>query len=135
MASTPLEPIQEDCRARAVLDRIGDKWSLYAISQLGLSTKRFTELKRDVDGISQRMLTVTLRGLERDGIVCRVMYPVIPPRVEYSLTPLGLTLLEAVGALMDWAKSHLDDIDTARSAYDARIDETARRAADTFVRS
>jgi DNA-binding HxlR family transcriptional regulator len=108
------------CRVREILERVGDKWSLFVISCLGAGPKRFTVLKREVAGISQRMLTVTLRGLERDGIVLRTMYPVMPPRVDYELTPLGRTLLDAVGALMAWADAHLDEVDTARAAYDAR---------------
>jgi DNA-binding HxlR family transcriptional regulator len=108
------------CRVREVLERVGDKWSLFVISCLGAGPKRFTVLKREVAGISQRMLTVTLRGLERDGIVLRTMYPVMPPRVDYELTPLGRTLLDAVGALMAWADAHLDEVDTSRAAYDAR---------------
>lgn len=108
------------CRVREILERVGDKWSLFVISRLGDGPKRFTVIKQSVDGISQRMLTVTLRGLERDGIVSRTMYPVIPPRVEYELTSLGRTLLDAVGALMTWADAHLDEIDSARAAYDAR---------------
>jgi len=107
------------CRIREILDRIGDKWSLFVIYRLGGGPHRFTALKRSVDGISQRMLTVTLRGLERDGIVSRTMYPVMPPRVDYALTPLGHTLLDAVGALMAWADEHLAEIDAARVAYDA----------------
>jgi DNA-binding HxlR family transcriptional regulator len=108
------------CRVREILERVGDKWSLFVISCLGDGPMRFTALKRSVDGISQRMLTVTLRGLERDGIVSRTMYPVVPPRVEYALTPLGQTLLDATGALMTWADAHLDEVDAARAAYDAR---------------
>ncbi|SEG79463.1 DNA-binding transcriptional regulator, HxlR family [Thermomonospora echinospora] len=111
------------CQAREVLDRVGDKWSLYVISQLGSGTKRFNELKREIDGISQRMLTVTLRGLERDGIVTRTMYPVMPPRVEYSLTDLGRTLLETVGTFVRWAEENLDQIEAARARYDARAGE------------
>jgi len=107
------------CRIREILDRIGDKWSLFVIYRLGGGPQRFTALKRSVDGISQRMLTVTLRALERDGIVSRTMYPVMPPRVDYALTPLGHTLLDAVGALMAWADEHLAEIDAARDAYDA----------------
>src|ERR1700728_5365288 len=95
------------CRASEVLGRVGDKWSLQVIFSLGEGTKRFTDLKRGIGGISQRMLTVTLRGLERDGIITRTMYPVMPPRVDYALTPLGHTLLDAVGALMAWADEHL----------------------------
>lgn len=116
------------CRVREILERVGDKWSLFVISCLGDGPKRFTALKRSVDGISQRMLTVTLRGLERDGIVSRTMYPVMPPRVDYELTPLGRTLLDAVGALMAWADAHLDEVDAARAAYDARAAHAAGAA-------
>lgn len=108
------------CRAREILDRVGDKWSLQVIALLGERTKRFTELRREIDGISQRMLTVTLRGLERDGIVTRTVYPVVPPRVEYSLTPMGATLMDAAGTLVAWAEHHLAQIDAARADYDAR---------------
>lgn len=111
------------CRAREILDRVGDKWSLHVISQLGEDTKRFTELKRAVDGISQRMLTVTLRELERDGIVSRTVYAVMPPRVDYALTPMGHTLLEFVGGLVTWAEGHLDEIDAARADYDTRAEK------------
>ncbi len=108
------------CRASEVLGRVGDKWSLQVIFCLGGGTKRFTDLKRDIEGISQRMLTVTLRGLERDGIVTRTMYAVMPPRVDYALTPMGNTLLDAACTLVRWAHAHLDEIDAARAAYDAR---------------
>ena len=108
------------CRAREVLQRVGDKWSMYVIDLLGQGTMRFTELHRSVDGITARMLTVTLRGLERDGIVTRTIHPVIPPRVEYALTPLGRTLLDTIGKLVSWADSHLPEIEAARAAYDAR---------------
>ncbi|MEU8307903.1 helix-turn-helix domain-containing protein [Actinomadura sp. NPDC048955] len=108
------------CRAREILDRIGDKWSLQVIAVLGERTKRFTELRREIDGISQRMLTVTLRGLERDGIVTRTVYPVVPPRVEYSLTPMGATLMDAAETLVTWAEAHLAQIDASRADYDAR---------------
>lgn len=108
------------CRAREVLQRVGDKWSMYVIDMLGHGTKRFSELHRSVDGITARMLTVTLRGLERDGIVTRTIHPVIPPRVEYDLTPMGLTLLDTIGQLVSWADSHLPEISAAQAAYDAR---------------
>ena len=108
------------CRAREVLQRVGDKWSMYAIDLLGRGTMRFTELHRGIDGITARMLTVTLRGLERDGIVTRTIHPVIPPRVDYALTPMGRTLLDTIGELVAWADSHLDEIEAARAAYDAR---------------
>ncbi|GAA1828284.1 helix-turn-helix domain-containing protein [Actinomadura chokoriensis] len=115
-----MEHTPAGCRAREILDRVGDKWSLLVIALLGERTKRFTELKREIDGISQRMLTVTLRGLERDGIVTRTVYPVVPPRVEYSLTPMGATLMDAANTLVAWAESHLSDIDAARADYDTR---------------
>ncbi|MGW5416831.1 winged helix-turn-helix transcriptional regulator [Actinomadura geliboluensis] len=115
-----MEHHPDQCRAREILDRVGDKWSLQVIALLGEGTKRFTELKREIEGISQRMLTVTLRGLERDGIVTRTVYPVVPPRVEYSLTPLGATLMDAAETLVMWAASHIDQIDSARADYDAR---------------
>ena len=108
------------CRAREVLQRVGDKWSVLAIDLLGRGTMRFTELHRAIDGITARMLTVTLRGLERDGIVTRTIHPVIPPRVEYALTPMGRTLLDTIGQLVDWTDSHLPEIQAARAAYDAR---------------
>jgi DNA-binding HxlR family transcriptional regulator len=118
------------CRGREVLDRVGDKWSLYVVNLLSGGSKRFTELKRDIDGISQRMLTVTLRGLERDGIVSRTMYPVMPPHVDYALTPLGRGLIDAVAALVTWAEDHLGEIDAARAAYDLR-EEKAKELRST----
>jgi DNA-binding HxlR family transcriptional regulator len=108
------------CRARGILQRVGDKWSAYVIDLLGQDTKRFTELHRSIDGITARMLTVTLRGLERDGIVTRTIHPVIPPRVDYALTPLGRTLLDTIGQLVSWADSHVTEIEAARAAYDAK---------------
>jgi DNA-binding HxlR family transcriptional regulator len=115
----PLPP-PNACQASEVLGRVGDKWSLQVIFALGEGTRRFTDLKRGISGISQRMLTVTLRGLERDGIVTRTMYPVMPPRVDYALTPMGCTLQEAASTLIGWVHTHLDEIEAARSAYDAR---------------
>lgn len=109
------------CEVREVLDRVGDKWSVYVIHTLGGGgTMRFSELKRSIQGISQRMLTVTLRGLERDGLVSRTVYPVVPPRVDYELTPLGETLLETVCSLVNWSEEHRADIDAARVQYDER---------------
>ncbi len=108
------------CRVREVLERVGEKWALTVISELGKGTRRFSELRRDIPGISQRMLTSTLRGLERDGLVRRTVYPVVPPRVDYALTPLGETLLDTVLKLINWALEHVDDIDEARRRYDAR---------------
>lgn len=107
------------CRVRDVLDRVGSKWSLTVINELGPGTRRFTQIKNAVPGISQRMLTESLRGLERDGLVERTVHPVVPPRVDYTLTPLGRALLDTVRGLLDWALQHIDDIDTAREAYDS----------------
>jgi DNA-binding HxlR family transcriptional regulator len=103
-----------------VLTRVGDKWSVLVIALLGHQTLRFSELKRRIEGISQRMLTLTLRQLERDGLVERTVYPTVPARVEYALTPLGATLLETVRALSTWAIEHRADIQAARSNYDER---------------
>jgi DNA-binding HxlR family transcriptional regulator len=113
------------CRVRAVLDRVGDKWSIYVVDRLGGGQLRFSELLRGIDGITARMLTVTLRGLERDGILTRTAHAAVPPRVDYALTPLGETLREAIGQLVSWADSHLPEIEAARDAYDGRADESA----------
>lgn len=109
-----------ECRARDILDRVGDKWSLYVIAYLGAGPARFSELRRGIEGISQRMLTVTLRGLERDGIVVRTIHQVMPPHVEYALSPMGATLLEATRTLIRWSERHLGEIDAARAAYDSQ---------------
>jgi DNA-binding HxlR family transcriptional regulator len=111
---------RNDCEVRQILDRVADKWSLLAIALLEQRTLRFSELQRRIDGISQRMLTVTLRQLERDGLVRRTVYPVVPPRVEYSLTPLGATLHATIQSLVTWTEEHQPEIAAARSAYDAR---------------
>ncbi len=115
----PAAQAANSCLVREVLDRVGDKWSVHVIHLLGSGTMRFSELRRSIDGISQRMLTVTLRGLERDGLVTRTVYPVVPPRVDYSLTPLGETLLETICGLVEWATAHTGDVDSARARYDA----------------
>jgi DNA-binding HxlR family transcriptional regulator len=108
------------CRIREVLDLVADKWSLYVVGYLGDGPRRFSELKRGVDGISQRMLTVTLRALERDGIVERTVHNVMPPNVSYELTPIGVTLLDATAPLIEWSVQHLPHIDACRDRYDAR---------------
>ena len=116
-----VERTPANCHAREILARIGDKWSVYVIHVLGAEgTLRFNELRGRVEGISQRMLTVTLRGLERDGLVARTVHPTVPPRVEYALTPMGRTLLDTVCELIRWADRHLPEIDAAREAYDRR---------------
>jgi DNA-binding HxlR family transcriptional regulator len=106
------------CRGREVLGRIGDKWSLYVIHLLGGGTMRFSELRRHIDGITPRMLTVTIRSLERDGLISRTAYLVMPPRVDYALTPLGESLLEAATILLRWADAHAADLSAARASYD-----------------
>jgi DNA-binding HxlR family transcriptional regulator len=113
--------VREDCEVRQILDRIADKWSLLAIALLEGRTLRFNELRREIDGISQRMLSVTLRHLERDGLVSRTVYPVVPPRVEYALTPLGAGLHSTIQALVTWTEQHQDEVAAARTAYDVRV--------------
>ncbi|MER7704516.1 helix-turn-helix domain-containing protein [Kitasatospora sp. NPDC097605] len=112
---------REDCEVRQILDRIADKWSLLVIALLDRGSLRFTELRREIDGVSQRMLTVTLRQLERDGLVERTVHPVVPPRVDYALTPLGRTLHETVRSLVTWTEAHQREIAAARASYDARV--------------
>ncbi|MCA1376309.1 MULTISPECIES: helix-turn-helix domain-containing protein [Bradyrhizobium] len=117
------DPNHADCRGVAsVLSRVGDKWSVFVIMMLSDGPKRFNELKRMINGISQRMLTLTLRGLERDGLVTRTIFPTIPPRVDYELTDLGRGLSRPVEALGKWAKDHLDQIEAARTKFDQRND-------------
>jgi DNA-binding HxlR family transcriptional regulator len=112
-----------DCRRIGqVLSRIGDKWSVLLITRLQNGPMRFSELRRAVGGISQRMLTLTLRGLERDGLVSRTVTPTIPPRVDYELTDLGRDLLGPVTGLARWALQHQDRIETARRKYDEAQD-------------
>lgn len=107
------------CRNVApVLNRIGDKWSVLIVMILARAPRRFNELKRDIDGISQRMLTLTLRGLERDGLVHRAVQPTVPPKVTYSLTDLGQSLTAPVGALGAWAIAHIDCIRAAQERFD-----------------
>jgi DNA-binding HxlR family transcriptional regulator len=122
-----LEHTPANCHAREMLARVGDKWSVYVIHVLGdAGTLRFNELRGRVDGISQRMLTVTLRGMERDGLLTRKVYPEVPPRVEYTLTKLGRTLRQLVRGLVDWSGAHLVEVDAARAAYDARNRQSAK---------
>lgn len=101
-----------------VLSRVGDKWSMQVVMSLGNGSLRFNELLRAVDGISQRMLTRTVRNLERDGLVSRTVTPSVPPRVDYALTPLGASLRAPVAALGDWAVAHRETISAARRRFD-----------------
>ena len=112
--------VADDCRAVSeVLARVGDKWTVLVVSTLGDGAKRFNELRRALGSISQRMLTLTLRGLERDGLVTRTVYPTIPPRVDYELTTLGRSLLEPVSELGLWARRNRPAIQDARRRFDA----------------
>ena len=117
----PQPHLDSDCRGIASkLARVGDKWSVFVIMLLGDGPRRFNEIKRMVGGISQRMLTLTLRGLERDGLVTRTVFPTIPPRVDYELTDLARGLREPVVALGKWAIEHQDEIEAARAHFDRR---------------
>ncbi|MEH6663923.1 MAG: helix-turn-helix domain-containing protein [Brevundimonas sp.] len=104
---------------RTILARVGDKWSVLIVMVLADGPKRFSDLRRSIDGISQRMLTLTLRGLERDGLVSRTVLPTKPPRVDYELTPLGHSLREPVAALGQWAIANRQGVDAARRRFDA----------------
>ncbi|WP_151484210.1 winged helix-turn-helix transcriptional regulator [Streptomyces albicerus] len=121
------ETPQDECGVRDVLDRLGDKWSVYVVVELASGVRRFKELQRAIPAnISQRMLTLTVRRLERDGLVKRTVYPTVPPQVEYELTDLGHSLTHLVKALADWSIAHRPAIATARSAWDtAHAEPTA----------
>lgn len=119
----PDEETQADCRALAqVLDRIGDKWTVMVVGVLSDGPQRFNTILRTIGGVSHRMLTFTLRGLERDGLVTRTMYPTIPPKVEYELTDLGRSLIGPLMALSAWGRKHRPAIEVARTRYDARVE-------------
>ncbi len=107
-----------DCPSRQVLDRIGDRWSVLLLGALAEGPRRHTQLARHVQGISPKMLTQTLRGLERDGLISRTVHAVVPPRVDYALTDLGDTLGPPLRALEAWATEHMDDVLAARVGYD-----------------
>ena len=112
--------VPEDCRAVSeVLSRVGDKWTILVVVELGQGPRRFNEIRRALGSISQRMLTLTLRGLERDGLVTRTVFPTIPPKVEYELTKLGCSLLEPVSGIGLWARQHRTAIEAARQRFDA----------------
>jgi DNA-binding HxlR family transcriptional regulator len=106
------------CPTRQVISRVGDKWTLLVLYALSGGVRRFSRLRAEVEGISQKMLTQTLRALERDGLVHRHAYATIPPKVEYSLTPLGHSLGDVITTVRHWAYTHMDEIDEARLAYD-----------------
>jgi DNA-binding HxlR family transcriptional regulator len=112
------------CPTRQVIARIADKWAMLVITALdGEEALRFSELRRRIEGVSQKMLTQTLRALERDGLVSRTVYPTVPVTVEYRLTPLGQSLTDAIDAIRDWAYGHMSEIELARDAFDGRAAE------------
>lgn len=113
----PRSPLAQKCPIRDILDCIGDRWSVLVLATLRTETLRFTALRRAIGDISPRMLAQTVRTLERDGYVRRKVYPTIPPKVEYSLTPLGRSLLQRLDPLVDWASAHHNDVRKARRAY------------------
>jgi DNA-binding HxlR family transcriptional regulator len=115
----PISAATDTCQLRDVLDRVGDKWSVLVMALLGDGPRRYSELQRAVDGISQRMLTLTLRSLERDGLITRAVTPTSPPRVDYALTLVGETLAVEVSSLMRWAERHRAYVANARLQYDA----------------
>ena len=120
MARRAGNPYEADCPSRQVLDRVGDKWSVLILGLLAAGPHRFTELSREIGGVSQKMLTQTLRGLERDGLITRTVHASVPPRVDYALTDLGRTLTAPLAALETWASTHIGDVVRARTRYDAR---------------
>jgi DNA-binding HxlR family transcriptional regulator len=116
----------ESCASQEVLDLIANKWAVLVMHRLGRETKRYRDLTREIRGVSQKMLTQTLRGLEHNGLVARTVYPVVPPHTEYALTPLGRTLLGPLKALCEWAERHMDDVHAARAGGRAKRAASAR---------
>jgi|SRR5712691_8490989 len=112
--------IHRDCRTRRGLELIADQWTMLVIVALEQDTKRFSQLHAQIEGISKKMLTQVLRAMERNGLVKRVIYPVIPPMVEYSLTPLGRTLSSPIAALRDWSDQYIENVEQARACYDQK---------------
>ena len=114
------DPLRAACPTRQVLTRVGDKWSMFVVIALQEGVLRFSELRRRIDGVTPKMLTRTLRGLERDGLVTRTAYPTVPVTVEYELTPLGRSLGGAVATIRGWALEHIEQVEAARARYDAQ---------------
>lgn len=129
MQKQKCDVMNPDCPSRKVLDRIADKWTSLVIYALSEGTMRYGELQRRIGGVSQKMLTQTLRSLEKDGLVARKVYPVVPPMVEYSLTPLGRTLIEPLSAIRRWAEQHLTKLLENRAATSPSPRRTSRRGA------
>lgn len=124
-ASLPYDVYDDHCPARLVLNRLGDKWALLALDRLRAGPVRFNGLRRDIRGISQKMLSQVLKRLERDGLVARTATPTVPVTVEYALTPMGGTLTETVASLTHWAEANMPAIAAAQAAYDARLEAAA----------
>ena len=120
-------PFHAGCPTREILDRIGDRWTVLVVSSLEAGPMRFSELSRHIEGISQKMLTQTLRGLERDGLATRTVHAAVPPRVDYELTQLGRTLTGLLAALDGWARTHMADVQTSRARYD-EVQAAVRRS-------
>jgi DNA-binding HxlR family transcriptional regulator len=117
----------EHCPTRILLDQVADKWTVLVVGALVEKTKRFGQLRREIGGVSQKMLTQTLRQLERDGVVSRKVYASVPPKVEYSLTELGRSLMSILATIKEWSETHIENVLKARDEYDARArgcDET-----------
>jgi DNA-binding HxlR family transcriptional regulator len=125
----PWDVFNSQCPTRQVLDRIADKWTVLVIRRLADGTLRFSQLRRAISGISQKALTGTLRGLERDGIVHRRIYASVPPRVEYSLTELGRSLIKLVAGICIWAEAHIEEVQAARDIFN-RVDHSCADKAD-----
>lgn len=125
---------QAACPTRLMLNRIADKWTVLVLGLLENETKRFSTLQREIGGISQKMLTQTLRGLERDGLIARTVYPEVPPRVEYKMTPLGNTLVGLLAALRDWSETHMDEVLQAQRDYDQAQQAASNPEAASGVR-
>ena len=123
---TPFGVYNDTCPTRQALDRIADKWSVLIIGLLEERPKRFSDLHRAIGGISQKMLTQTLRTLERDGLLTRTVYAQVPPRVEYELTPLGRTLIEPIRAIRVWAEANIKQVIAAQMSYDEQMAEQVR---------
>ncbi|ALK10368.1 winged helix-turn-helix transcriptional regulator [Blastochloris viridis] len=125
----PADHVAAECsRVAPVLSRIGDKWTVLVVTMLGRGPMRFNALRREIGSISQRMLTLTLRSLERDGLATRTVRPTVPPQVEYALTELGRSLLVPVSAIRDWARAHADAIEQAQRRFDGRCADEAGTA-------
>lgn len=118
-SAAPADPVSKEALVREILERVADKWTLLVIEELGSGGEmRFSRLRERIGGVSQKMLTKTLRQLERDGLVTRRVHAVVPPRVEYELTPLGESLGEAVCGIWLWVEAHSDDVERSRRSYD-----------------